>query len=112
MLAEYDGSGNFQKMNVFGNYIDELLYRRGTAPPSRRFYVHDHLYSPVASIRALGTVSERYEAACPEQSRGDAYGNCTIWESTFSTERDEPADSHNYNYNAPVYLVQAIYNLT
>jgi len=22
-LAEYDGGGNFQKMNVFGNYIDE-----------------------------------------------------------------------------------------
>jgi len=25
VLAEYDGDGNFQKMNVFGNYIDDVL---------------------------------------------------------------------------------------
>ena len=87
VLAEYDDNGTFLKMNVFGNYIDELLYRRGTGEPTRRFYVHDHLYSPVASIRALGTVSERYEY--------DAYGNCTIWDSTW-TERTQPADTSQY----------------
>ena len=88
VLAEYDGSGVFQKMNVYGNYIDELLYRRGTVAPSRRFYVHDHLYSPVASIRAVGVISERYEY--------DAYGHCTIWDYNFSTQRTEPADTVNY----------------
>jgi len=89
VLAEYDGSGVFQKMNVFGNYIDELLYRRGTFLPSRRFYVHDHLYSPVVSIAADGTtVSERYEY--------DAYGHCTIWDYNFTTQRTEPADTVIY----------------
>ena len=50
VLAEYDGGGTFKKMNVFGNYIDELLYRRGTLLPSRRFYVHD-LYTKLTILR-------------------------------------------------------------
>jgi RHS repeat-associated protein len=80
-------------MNVFGNYIDELLYRRGTVPVSRRFYVHDHLYSPVASITTAGNISERYEY--------DAYGKCTIWDSGWTTERPEPADTPVFPHPNP-----------
>ncbi|MHC4545741.1 MAG: RHS repeat-associated core domain-containing protein, partial [Planctomycetota bacterium] len=73
---------------IYGNYIDEVLYTQGTGPANQRYYVHDHLYSPVALVYAgTGTVIERYEY--------DAYGNPTIWNADFTTERD------NSNYGNP-----------
>jgi len=59
---------------VFGNYIDEvLLMHRDTAD---RYYLHDHLYSPVALLDDTGAVVERYEY--------DAYGKVQILTSNFS----------------------------
>ena len=87
VLAEYDVSGNYQKMNVFGNYIDELLYRRGSADTSARFYAHDHLFSPVASIANGGSIYERYEY--------DAYGNCQVMNASYFS-RSTPQDHTPY----------------
>jgi len=56
-------------------------------PLSYKFYAHDHLYSPVALAGSSGTVVERYEY--------DAYGNPTIWNADFTTERA------NSNYGNP-----------
>ncbi len=64
VLAEYNGSGVQQAYYIFGNYIDEvLLMNRGG---SDKYYLHDHLYSPVALLNASGNVLERCEY--------DAYG--------------------------------------
>ncbi len=56
----------------------------GIFASTARFYIHDHLYSPVALTDYSGTILERYEY--------DAYGNPTIWNADFTTERD----SSNY----------------
>ena len=72
VLCEYDGNDVLQRWFAYGNYIDEVIYTQGISPLTRRYYVHDHLYSPVALVYADGTVHERYEY--------DAYGNCTIGE--------------------------------
>jgi len=87
VLAEYDGAGSYNKLFIYGNYIDEVLYTQGTGPGTPRYYVHDHLYSPAALVYANGTVLERYEY--------DAYGNPTIWNADFTAERA------NSNYGNP-----------
>jgi len=69
--------------------IDEVLYTQGTNPTTRKYYVHDHLYSPVAALYLNGTVSERYEY--------DAYGNCSILEPNFAPDPDGKSDYGN-NY--------------
>jgi len=51
---------------------------------TRRYYVHDHLYSPVALINANGTVVERYEY--------DSYGNVKILDANY-----EPRETSEYN---------------
>ena len=56
----------------------------GIFASTARFYIHDHLYSPVALTDYSGSVLERCEY--------DAYGNPTIWNADFTTERD----SSNY----------------
>jgi len=53
-----------------------------------RFYIHDHLYSPVALTDYSGNVLERYEY--------DAYGNPTIWNADFTTERDNSNSGNPY----------------
>ena len=83
MLTDYNGSGVFQQWYAYGNYIDEVIMMGTTASPtSARFYIHDHLYSPVALTNFLGNVVERYEY--------DAYGNPTIWDAGFTTKKDAP----------------------
>jgi len=56
--------------------------------PARRsyfkYYVHDHLYSPVALTNSAGSVEERYEY--------DAYGNCHILEPNFAPDPDGKSD--------------------
>jgi RHS repeat-associated protein len=77
VLCEYDGGGSYQKMFIYGNYIDEVLYTQGTSPATRRYYVHDHLYSPVALVYAgTAAVIERYEY--------DAYGNCYVMDASYN----------------------------
>jgi len=75
VLAEYASSGTQQAHYVYGNYIDEvlLMHRAGADV----FYLHDHLYSPVALLSSAGSVIERYEY--------DAYGKVTVWNSDFSS---------------------------
>ena len=72
VMSEYDENGTVTcKVYIYGNYIDEILYKQNTAIATRRFYVHDHLFSPVALMGNGGDFKERYEY--------DAYGNCTIY---------------------------------
>jgi len=69
VLCEYDGSGNLQRSFIYGNYIDEVL-RMSISDGSNYYYLHNHLYSPVALTDDTGAVLERYEY--------DAYGQPTI----------------------------------
>jgi len=64
--GEYDGSDVLQHCFIYGNYIDEVL-RMTDGDANDYYYVHDHLYSPVALVSSGGNVVERYEY--------DAYGN-------------------------------------
>jgi RHS repeat-associated protein len=67
VLSEYDDSTH--KMSyIYGNYIDEVLVR--FVGSACKYFVHDHLYSPVALAASDGSLIERYEY--------DAYGNCHI----------------------------------
>ncbi|MHC4643534.1 MAG: hypothetical protein ACYS32_17975, partial [Planctomycetota bacterium] len=52
-----------------------------------RYYIHDHLYSPVALTDYSGTVLERYEY--------DAYGNCHVLEPNFAPDADGESDYGN-----------------
>jgi len=72
-LEERDGSGALQARYVYGNYIDEtlLMDRLGT----EYYYLHDHLYSPVALLDT-GAVVERYEY--------DAYGTVHVFDSVWN----------------------------
>ncbi|HRT24783.1 MAG TPA: RHS repeat-associated core domain-containing protein [Anaerohalosphaeraceae bacterium] len=69
------------RMFVFGNYLDEVLVMHDGA--GDLYYAHDHLSSPVALLDDAGAVLERYERACPEHSRGNAYGSVQILTSAF-----------------------------
>jgi len=47
VLCEYSGGGSFERMFMYGNYIDEpIMMDDGT----RYFYVQDHLYSTAALV--------------------------------------------------------------
>ena len=50
VLDEYDGSGTLKRRYMCGNYIDEVLFSWVAPPGTHRYYVHDHLYSPVALL--------------------------------------------------------------
>ncbi len=47
VLCEYNGGGSFERMFMYGNYIDEpiMTYSGGIY-----FYVQDHLYSTAALV--------------------------------------------------------------
>ena len=75
------GTESDGRMFVFGNYLDEVLVMHDGA--GDLYYAHDHLSSPVALLDDAGAVLERYERACPEHSRGNAYGSVQILTSAF-----------------------------
>ncbi len=79
------------KIFVYGNYIDEVLYR-----PTFFYYVHDHLYSPVAITLSSGAVYERYEY--------DAYGNPTIWQGDFISEKNNTSNPYLFTGRRADYL--------
>jgi RHS repeat-associated protein len=88
VLSEYTPSGTQQAYYVFGNYIDEvLLMRRNGAD---YYYLHDHLYSPVALVNSSGAVVERYEY--------DAYGKVTVWNSDYSTSYNASQYGNPYTF--------------
>jgi len=75
------GSESSQHDYVYGNYLDEVLVRMdaGDDPCLVYYYLHDHLFSPVALLDPCGVVVERYEY--------DAYGRQVIFEPDFSATR-------------------------
>ena len=86
-MCEYDGQDLYQRHFAYGNYTDEVLFMITDAPGTRKFYVHDHLYSPAALIDKDGNVVERYEY--------DAYGSCQILEPNFTPDPDGKSDYEN-----------------
>jgi RHS repeat-associated protein len=77
VLCEYNGSDEFQQWYAYGNYIDEVLAMgSGIFASTARFYIHDHLYSPVALTDYSGSVLERYEY--------DAYGDCYVMDASYN----------------------------
>ena len=89
VLCEYDGGGGFERWYAYGNYIDEVLFlSTGTSAVSYKYYVHDHLYSPVALLFWTGSDAvERYEY--------DAYGNCHVLEPNYAEDADGESDYGN-----------------
>jgi len=90
VLWETDVNEVTQRWFAYGNYIDEVLLMN--ALPllfTSRYFVHDHLYSPVAMTTHLigGAVLERYEY--------DAYGNCEVLEPNFAPDPDGKSDDGN-----------------
>ncbi len=84
VLCEYSGGGSFERMFMYGNYIDEpiMTYSGGIY-----FYVQDHLYSTAALVDASGTPQERYEY--------DAYGQVHILDANFADDADGRSDCNN-----------------
>ena len=77
ILSEYDGSNNYKRSYIYGNYIDEVLMSFYVYTTSQcRYYLHDHLYSPAAFLYFNGEVLERYEY--------DAYGKCYIMDASYN----------------------------
>ena|GEM_PF-3049916 len=89
VLCYYNGSGQWQRWFAYGNYIDEVLFTNTTTSlTSYKYYVHDHLYSPIALVNWGGTAAvERYEY--------DAYGNCHVLEPNFAADPDGLTDYSN-----------------
>ena len=90
VLCEYNGSDEFQQWYAYGNYIDEVLAMgTGIFASTARYYIHDHLYSPVALTDYSGNVLERYEY--------DAYGNCYVMDSSYNPRTES-------SYGNPYYF--------
>ena len=77
VLCERTGSDVFKFWYVYGNYVDEvLMYSFTSWPFLARYYLHDHLYSPVALVGYNGAVMERYSY--------DAYGEPNIMDADYN----------------------------
>jgi RHS repeat-associated protein len=88
ILSEFDGSGGYKKSYIYGNYIDEVLMSVVSAiATTHKYYLHDHLSSPVALTDNDGVVVERYEY--------DAYGKCYVLEPNFAPDPDGKPDVGN-----------------
>jgi RHS repeat-associated protein len=91
ILSEYNTGGTHQRSYVYGNYIDEVLMSFWLYTASQcKYYLHDHLYSPVAVTDSFGQTAERYEY--------DAYGKCYILEPNFAPDPDGKSDVANPFY--------------
>jgi len=96
VLCEYNAAGTYlYQWFAYGNYIDEVLMRSQSLSHSSStlyYYVHDHLYSPVALVQRVNSLalSERYEY--------DAYGNCYVLEPNFAPDPDNKTDYGNPYY--------------
>ena len=97
VAEEYDSGGTVKRESLYGNYIDEVLYSWGASPSDpRTYYVHDHLYSPVALVNYAGTVVERYEAACPDMFLvGNAYGEPNILDGSYNPRSPQASTCDN-----------------
>lgn len=84
VLAETDESDDLQREYVYGNYLDEVLLVKDAVATKDYYYVHDHLYSPVALLEDDGDVIERYEY--------DAYGKRSIYDASFNTRTSSNYD--------------------
>ena len=90
VLTETDEEGYELRSFIYGNYIDEVLVMIDPNVSEDYYYAHDHLFSPAALMEDDGDVVERYEY--------DAYGKPTIWDSTFSSERESSSYNNPYMF--------------
>ncbi len=86
VLEEYDSSDTLKDRFLYGNYIDEVIATIVDVN-TRKYYVHDHLFSPVALVNFAGTVLERCEY--------DAYGRPHILDADFTEDADNLSDYDN-----------------
>ena len=85
-MCEYTSAGTVKHLYIYGNYIDEVLFSIGFG--KTYYYVHDHLYSPVAIADPNnGAAIERYEY--------DAYGRCCVLDPDFTIDADGLSDYDN-----------------
>jgi len=90
ILCDYNDTGaggTPERWFAYGNYIDEalLMSKSFTSWSYARYYIHDHLYSPVALLHTISSSPiERYEY--------DAYGNCYIMDISYN-----PRSSSSYS---------------
>jgi len=89
VLDDYDGSGTLKRRYMCGNYIDEVLFSWLAPGATYRYYVHDHLYSPVALVDYVGAVVERYEY--------DVYGEPNILDGSY-TPRSPQVSGYDNTY--------------
>ena len=57
VVCDYNDSNVARRWFVYGNYVDEVLVMSVNASPIYgyfKYYVHDHLYSPVALTNSAG----------------------------------------------------------
>ncbi|HHA19347.1 MAG TPA: hypothetical protein ENK70_06545, partial [Methylophaga sp.] len=89
VLDEYYDGTPFINHYVYGNYIDEtLMMVNNVFGGDDLFYVHDHLYSPVALISGdMELLLERYEY--------DAYGNVHVMGNNFNADADNQSNYDN-----------------
>jgi len=75
VLCEYNGGGSFERMFMYGNYIDEpiMTYSGGIY-----FYVQDHLYSTAALVDTSGYERERRRALRIRRQRPGPYTRCQL----------------------------------
>ncbi len=59
VIQERSYSGEIERSFVYGTYIDDLLMMERSG--KRYFYVKDHRFSPIALVRADGSVAEYYQ---------------------------------------------------
>jgi len=85
---------------VYGNYIDEVLVMVDVSLSRDYYYAHDHLYSPVLVYGPTGGVQwgERYEGACPERSRRNAYGKTAVMAATDYSPRSSSSIGNPYTF--------------
>ena len=89
-------SSNYDKLFIWGNYIDELVYEANHEDGFFGHFVPDHLYSNVAAVDYVTeTVAERYEY--------DAYGKATIYNADYSQVRSETAIGNDYLFTGRRY---------
>jgi len=86
VFGEFDGDDDFKRWYIYGNYIDEVLFSPGVG--GNYYYVHDHLYSPVALVDVSGTVIERYEY--------NAYGEASVMSPSYEPRATSSYDNPYY----------------
>ena len=92
VIAEYENN-TLKRRFIYGPGIDEpvCMIDLTGANPVLYFYYYDGLGSVVALSNTSGTIAEQYRGACPERSRGNAFGNTKVYDGSATPVLRTPA---------------------